>query len=99
MPRKPTNSYNDSLDADLQITTEEEIAARIFDDPDVDTDEECAAQLGRDILRLVLSGFRPDLMSDYESDPGRAHDSGCARHVISAAECTCTKAEQADVTH
>lgn len=27
-----------------------------------------------------------------DDDEGRAHDPGCAKHTIEAAECTCTKA-------
>lgn len=65
------SSYNDTLDADDQISSEEMIASLIFDaeenavkggDEPVFTEEECA-QLGRDILIRVLAQFRPDLVS------------------------------------
>lgn len=54
--------YNDTLDAGQQIDTEEAIAALIFDRTDA-IDEETAGDLGRDILKLVLLAFRPDLFS------------------------------------
>lgn len=60
--------YIDDLDLDEQVTMEERIAARIFDDPAVTMREEDAAQLGRDILYMVLREFRPDLFDDYQSD-------------------------------
>ncbi len=49
--------YNDSLDADLQITTEEEIAYYLFNKGLLD--EEDAGQAGRDILFLILEKFCP----------------------------------------
>ena len=63
--------YNENLDADVQITAEEKIAAMIREmvnnsedctgKPDYTlTDEDCA-DLGRYILKQVLEEFRPDL--------------------------------------
>jgi hypothetical protein len=57
--------YNDKLDADQQISTEEKIAAQIFDSfrenyPGISEDD--AQQMGRDILLMVLKEFRPDLV-------------------------------------
>jgi len=66
--------YNDKLDASDQIDTEESIAATIFDfinapieERNAAADEEGCAQLGRDILLLVLKKFRPDMIE--EEDP------------------------------
>lgn len=64
-------SYNDTLDAEQQVDTEEMIASLIFDAEEKSvwgveehhlSEEECA-QLGRDILLRVLAEFRPDLVS------------------------------------
>jgi hypothetical protein len=59
--------YSDKLEADIQISTEEAIAAAIFraenaSPNDFLGEEECA-DLGRDILKLVLGRFRPDLFT------------------------------------
>jgi RNase P subunit RPR2 len=55
--------YSDKLEADIQISTEEAIAAAIADHGTNDGyyGEEDCARLGRDILKLVLGRFRPDL--------------------------------------
>lgn len=53
-------SYNDKLDPDEQVSAEEAIAARIFD---FFYEEEDAAQLGREILYIVLRKFRSDLIA------------------------------------
>jgi hypothetical protein len=45
---------------------EEKIAARIFDDPDIESNEEVASQLGRDILALILPEFCPEFVKGYE---------------------------------
>lgn len=68
------DEYNDTLDADDQITMEERIAATIFsqgayenDAPlakPVALDEEQCAELGRTILKMVLAEFRPDLFGN-----------------------------------
>lgn len=67
-------AYTDALDADRQVTTEERIAAAIFDfeyeEPDERPGEEACAELGRRILRIVLSEFRPDLTGG--TDPLRS---------------------------
>jgi len=55
-----SGGYNDTLDSDLQITTEEAIAGLILDEVDR-VHGETAAKLGRQILKLVLKNFRPDL--------------------------------------
>ena len=68
-PAQKVPGYSDKLEADIQISTEEAIAATIFDFaasndlPDCPFDEEQCAQLGRDILKLVLGRFRPDLFT------------------------------------
>jgi hypothetical protein len=54
--------YSDILNPDDQITTEEAISALIFDRTEVG--EEYAQGMGRDILLLVLTKFRPDLVED-----------------------------------
>ncbi len=56
-------AYNDTLDFDDQITTEEMIASMIFaESPSVrGLDEEACAELGRTILKAVLCVFRPDV--------------------------------------
>jgi len=61
--------YNTTLDADVQITAEERIAALLQERgesllADDGIDEEVCAQLGRDILRQVLEQFRPDLFEE-----------------------------------
>lgn len=62
---KEEPGYNNKLDADEQITMEEDIAHKVFHfkggSPDDVLDEEDCAQLGRDILKMVLKQFRPDL--------------------------------------
>lgn len=68
MPKLP---YADEFDADTQISAEEAIAAHIFDslqdgeseEPPAQLSEDFCAQMGRDILYLVLSKFRPDLLA------------------------------------
>jgi hypothetical protein len=55
--------YGDALNPDTQITTEEKIASLIFDKADA-ISEEVAAQLGRDILKMVLMEFRPDMIEN-----------------------------------
>lgn len=57
--------YNDKLDADEQISAEEAIASHLFENSASDEmDEETCAKLGRDILHLVLSRFRPDVIAE-----------------------------------
>jgi hypothetical protein len=55
-------AYNNRLNTDDQIDTEEQIAATLFDDPDVEISEAQAADMGRRILLIVLMKFRPDLI-------------------------------------
>lgn len=56
-------SYNEKLDADEQISAEESIAAFLYESaPSMSEDQ--AAELGRNILLLVLRKFRPDLIED-----------------------------------
>ena len=75
-PEHANKPYNDKLDADQQISTEEKIAALIseFQEMQVENDdgngcddhtltEEDCADLGRRILNLVLQEFRPDLFA------------------------------------
>lgn len=52
--------YSGDLDADEQVSAEEAIAAHIFDN--TTADEEVSAQLGREILEIILKRFRPDLI-------------------------------------
>jgi hypothetical protein len=52
--------YTDHLDGDRQVTYEELITAMIFGTEE-ELSEDVASDLGRRILRLVLSEFRPDL--------------------------------------
>lgn len=67
-------SYKNKLDPDIQILTEELIAAIIYDyvsveeysvstEPTWPSENECM-DMGRRILALVLGGFRPDLIAD-----------------------------------
>jgi len=58
------DTYNDSLDADDQISTEEDIASMIFT-ADTENEETCQT-LGQGILKLVLKRFRPDLFAKLE---------------------------------
>lgn len=63
------------LDEGQQIEMEEEIAAKLFDEAGADarvegsglTESQCA-KLGRDILKMVLSTFRKDLMTTEEPE-------------------------------
>jgi hypothetical protein len=65
----PLDSYNDKLDADAQVSTEEAIAAMIFERVEslaplsTSLDEEDCAHFGREILKMVLKEFRPDLFT------------------------------------
>jgi hypothetical protein len=52
--------YNDKMSPDEQITAEERIAHEVFTSEG--TEEDCA-QKGRDILKMILKEFRPDLFS------------------------------------
>lgn len=65
--------YNDTFDADQQITLEERIAARIFQQGEETNPEEQdgwprplgeedCADLGRDILLMIVEELRPDLI-------------------------------------
>ena len=53
--------YNDKLNPDAQISMEERIAMHLFDNSSIREEE--AAQMGRDILLMVLEEFRKDLIS------------------------------------
>ena len=53
--------YAATWNADEQITAEEDIACHLAQRVDTLTEGQCA-DLGRSILRIVLSRFRPDLM-------------------------------------
>lgn len=60
----PAKTYNDKLSASDQIDTEEQIASKIFDTfEDCGLSEEDAAEMGREILLMVLTKFRPDLVT------------------------------------
>lgn len=54
--------YNGSMDPEEQVDAEEAIAAHLFDQL-VEVDEDVAQELGREILKLVLYRFRPDLVA------------------------------------
>ena len=62
--------YNNNLDPDEQITMEEQIASIIFDSRDTlsketfNFDEEAVSDLSKDILKAVLTKFRPDLIEE-----------------------------------
>lgn len=60
--------YSDAFDPDLQVTTEEMIAAIVFDlrSDTVDLDEETCAHLGRAILLAVVSKIAPQLLTKRE---------------------------------
>ena len=59
--------YNEFLDADQQISTEERIASALFDEFEHEgLQEEGAAALGRSILYDILREYRPDLFTDYK---------------------------------
>jgi len=62
-------SYNDKIWPEDQVAMEEAIAAKIFDfegatEEDGGLGEEECAELGRDILLMVLAEFRPDLVEE-----------------------------------
>lgn len=54
------DGFNDKLDPIDQVDTEEAIAAYLFDSCGI-RNEELVADMGRDILLIVLRKFRPDL--------------------------------------
>lgn len=54
--------YNDNMSADQQITTEEKIASLVLEAAYSEEGEEAFSQAGRNILKLVLQEFRPDLI-------------------------------------
>jgi hypothetical protein len=62
--------YNDKLDANTQVTTEERIASRLQLMTEVllrqpKHKEEVCQQESRILLRDILATFRPDLFEDY----------------------------------
>jgi hypothetical protein len=60
--------YNHRLNGDDQVDMEETIAAIIFDHADVELkDDDTAADLGRNILYVVLRQFRPDFFIHTEA--------------------------------
>ena len=66
-------SYADTLDPEVQVDAEEAIAAYLFGEgysskplPGYRLHEEECAQAGRDILKMILAKFRPDLTEDEE---------------------------------
>lgn len=58
--------YSPVLSPQRQIDTEEQIASLLFHHPEVETNVEAAADLGRSILYVVLREFRADLFEDYK---------------------------------
>lgn len=68
-------AYNNQLNSNDQVTTEEAIAGLIFNHDPTDShaaiDEETAGEMGRKILQLVLSKFRPDLFVDHTPHPSK----------------------------
>jgi len=63
--------YNDTLDPDEQITTEEDIASTLF--AVTTLDESRCQRLSQRILLLVLEKFRPDLI---EKEDDHAKNNG-----------------------
>lgn len=61
-----SRAYNERLDADDQISAEEDIAALIHANRSCSFNEDTCAHLGRLILRLTLRRFRPDLFEGSE---------------------------------
>ncbi len=55
--------YTDKLDGEDQIDTEESIAALLWTSDRPLESEEDAQQFARDILLMVLTKFRPDLVT------------------------------------
>lgn len=53
--------YHRKLNYEKQIRAEERIASMIYDNEEIDTWEETANALSRDILYEILREFRPDL--------------------------------------
>lgn len=68
---RPRVGYHEQLDPDRQITTEEHIAALIAEQRGSDYSDSTCAELGRDILYLVLREFRPDLFDDRPVAAGK----------------------------
>ena len=61
-PEAKPGGYNDSLEADQQITSEERIAAYLFEGYRDAFSEFDAAEAGREILQMILREYRPDLL-------------------------------------
>ncbi len=57
-------NYNNKIDEEEQLDTEEWIAAHIFNDNEYGLSEQLVGDFGRSILLEVLSRFRPDLVED-----------------------------------
>jgi hypothetical protein len=55
-------SYNDKLDADQQISTEECVSSMIWDSF-FENEEQCQ-ELAKEIVLRVLVAFRPDLIEE-----------------------------------
>lgn len=53
--------YSSKFDSDDQISMEEQLAALLYDHPDLDISEELAQALSQQLLKEVLWKFRPDL--------------------------------------
>jgi hypothetical protein len=60
--------YTANLDPDVQVTAEEDIAARIFHRCQCagELSEEDCQELGKQILLAVLQEFRPDMTRERE---------------------------------
>ena len=54
-------TYNDNMSADQQISTEERIAAYLFDKAGASNHQ--ATEAGKEILKMVVAEFRPDLIA------------------------------------
>lgn len=70
-------AYNNLMPAEQQISMEENIAATIFCathaiDTGVLGEDDCA-QLGRDVLAIVLKEFRPDLCDEFQGSAEAEH--------------------------
>lgn len=78
-------TYNDKLDANRQVSMEEEIARIIFFDcQDIEGGprEEYCQKMGREILDLVLAEFRPDLFSEPDGATANIRFTGEASSTL-----------------
>jgi hypothetical protein len=59
------SNYNDTMPIDQQVTMEERIASVVFEVADDRLGDDGATKVSRQILLMVLTEFRPDLLDGF----------------------------------